>query len=262
MSEEFSTIDAAEIAAYWNAKARANVTNPSLAVGVDDEVRTRCIESAQHAVLDRAIRRAARVARTGSSSVLDFGCGVGRWAPILERLFDTYHGVDISDEMLEIARTQFPGRRFSRLDGFRTGACDASYDLAFSVAVLHHNPYLNQEALLGELGRVVRPGGQLLMFESVSPRINDTGRTFYPRPESDWIGAVERRGFRHIETVGTCYAFAERVFARALPGRLAANSRLSRLTAFLDSRVMPHLAPLLPRRYHERLAFRFEKLPA
>ena len=259
MSRDHSEAEEAETTEFWNEKARRNTGNPGRAVGVDDELRNRCIENAQHVSVGRAVRRAASSLNGQRHKVLDFGCGVGRWVPLLDRYFPDYHGVDISTDMLDIARRENPQKSFTRLENFTIDAEDESFCFAFCVAVLHHNSYGNQESLLKELGRVVRPGGQLLLFESRGERVRGSNQIFYPREEADWMDAAERMGFQHVETTGTCYGFADRVLARLLP-KVASNGQLAnRASAFVDAYVMPYLARFLPSRYHERLMLRFEK---
>jgi SAM-dependent methyltransferase len=51
--------------------------------------------------------------------LLDVGCGVGHYSELVERWFDgevVYMGADVSAEMVETARTAWPGRRFEQDD--------------------------------------------------------------------------------------------------------------------------------------------------
>ncbi|MDJ0760857.1 MAG: class I SAM-dependent methyltransferase [Woeseiaceae bacterium] len=262
MTEDYSQASEAETNEFWDEKARANKDNPSRAVGVDDELRTRCIENAQRIVVGRALRRAVSSLDGKTERVLDFGCGVGRWLPHLDANFDAYLGVDISSEMLDIARKNYPQSKFSRLNNFTIDAEDTSFCLAFCIAVLHHNSYVNQDALIRELSRVVRPGGQLLLLESKGARMCGSGRIFYSRPVTDWIETVESEGFRHVETTGTCYQFADRIFAKVFSRAVARRPLMYRTSIFFDSQVMPYITPMLPGRFHERVLMRFERSSA
>lgn len=259
MAKDYSEAAEAETNQFWDEKALANKENPSRAVGVDDELRTRCIENAQRVIVIRALRRAVLDLKGRTERVLDFGCGVGRWIPHLDANFDAYHGVDISSEMLNISRMKFPRNEFSRLKNFKIDAEDDSFCLVFCIAVLHHNSYVNQDALIRELSRVVRPGGQLLLLESSGAKVSGSGHTFYPRLEPDWIEMIEQKGFQHIETAGTCYRFADRVYAKVLSRGVSKRPFFYRTSILFDSKIMPYLAPALPRRFHERLVLRFEK---
>jgi SAM-dependent methyltransferase len=259
MEDDYSKAAEQETTAFWDEKARRNIDDPGRAVGVDDALRNRCIEKAQNIVVGKAIRKTVSDLNGKAESVLDFGCGVGRWIKLLDQHFPTYYGVDISPKMLDIARKEHPRKAFSRLENFQISEPDDSFCLALSVAVLHHNSYANQEVLLGELSRVTRSGGQLLLFESNGSRVSGEKHTFYPRKEADWIEATERAGFRHLDTAGTCYRFTDRLITKVLPTGLAQKRLVYRASILADSRLMPHVAPFLPSRFHERLAMRFEK---
>jgi SAM-dependent methyltransferase len=90
---------------------------------------------------------------------LEVGCGTGL---VLERLRArgaAVVGVDISRGMLALAR----GRELdvTRGDALALPFAEASFDLVCSFKVLAHIPRI--EAALGELTRVLRPGGRLVV---------------------------------------------------------------------------------------------------
>ncbi len=258
MNEHNSESEEAATLEYWNEKARRNADKPGHAVGVDDPLRNRCIENAQRVIVSREISAAADALPESAGSVLDFGCGVGRWVDVLRDHFVSYHGVDISDEMINIARRDYPDGRFSVLKNLKVDAEDNSVDFVLCVAVLHHNAYVNQDILIGELSRVLRPQGQLLLMESKGRRVDGQHEVFYPRLESDWIGACEHHGLSHLHTSGTSYQFAAQVLNRLLPSRLAKSRPVVRVAGEIDALVTPYLAPHLPQRFHDRLLMRFE----
>lgn len=100
---------------------------------------------------------------------LDFGCGVGRHARLLAEHFEEVVGVDISEEMILIARRLnegVPGLEFVvNAHEHLAGLPDCRFDLVQSVLVLQHLP--DEDSILGYVGemlRVLRPGG-LLFFQ-------------------------------------------------------------------------------------------------
>ena len=98
--------------------------------------------------------------------VLEVGVGVGRWATSFDRAETRFFGVDISEGMVKAARANFPEGSFERIeDDLRFPYGDESFDLVFSVTVMHHNPTPAKRALLSEMWRVARPGGRLMFLE-------------------------------------------------------------------------------------------------
>ena len=112
----------------------------------------------------------AHAAFDQARSVLEFGCGTGRFA---ERLLDhhlppdaVYHGVDLSDTMVGLARERlrrFGNRaRIDKTDGSpATGAASASVDAFVTNYVLDLLPDEEIRAVLAEARRVLRPDGRL-----------------------------------------------------------------------------------------------------
>lgn len=107
-------------------------------------------------------------------AVLDLGCGIGRLTPALADAFGgPVTGVEPSEKMLAQARltaahpgvTYLPGSAESL--PFAAGAFDA----ALLYFVWHH--VTDRAGGAGELHRVVRPGGRLLLRTNLSDRMPD-----------------------------------------------------------------------------------------
>ncbi len=109
----------------------------------------------------------------GSSSALDFGCGVGRLTRALAGHFERATGVDISERMLEQARRLNADCENCRVLVNRSSDLalfpDDMFDLVLSFVVLQHVASA-QAALLyiSEFLRVARRGG-LVVFQVPSP---------------------------------------------------------------------------------------------
>lgn len=95
---------------------------------------------------------------------LDVGCGVGLTDRYLGELSSVV-GVDISPGVLEVAREANPGVWYVEYDGKRLPFEDESFDLAFTICVLHHVPVAGWSAFIAEISRCVRPGGLVALFE-------------------------------------------------------------------------------------------------
>jgi ubiquinone/menaquinone biosynthesis C-methylase UbiE len=96
-----------------------------------------------------------------NAPLLDFGCGYGRTLEELDQLgYTSLHGLDISAKMLEIASSRLPGAKFSRCANFKIPYPDAFFSGVLLIAVLTSiQTSADQELLLSELVRVLKPGG-------------------------------------------------------------------------------------------------------
>jgi SAM-dependent methyltransferase len=112
---------------------------------------------------DMLSERAASIA-----DVLDFGSGVGNSIPHFRRFFPASRitCADTSPRCIEVSRGRFPGKeRYVEVLGRDLPLESASFDLVFSACVFHHIDGSEHARWLGELRRVTRPGGALVVFE-------------------------------------------------------------------------------------------------
>jgi SAM-dependent methyltransferase len=123
--------------------------------------------------------------------VLDAGCGVGgssMW--LAEQRGATAVGVNVVADHVERAR-QYAAERglstsvtFEVADYTATPFDDASFDVAWALESACHAP--SKAALGAELGRVVRPGGRLVMAEYVLDREHRHTSPHVARWEQSW----------------------------------------------------------------------------
>lgn len=99
--------------------------------------------------------------------VLDIGCGTGRFTvPMAEKGADV-SGLDISRPMLDVASRKLADRGLTA--DLREGDMahlpfpDASFDTVTSMLALMHVPLEDRQAVFGEVARVLRPGGRMLL---------------------------------------------------------------------------------------------------
>src|SRR5207248_8255591 len=93
--------------------------------------------------------------------ILDAGCGTGGNAALLER-HGWLVGVDLSDLALDLAAGR-GHRPLARASVTALPFPDQTFDLVTSFEVLYHRAVGDDVAALGELRRVLRPGGHLLL---------------------------------------------------------------------------------------------------
>ncbi len=118
--------------------------------------------------VDRVLRRAQDLGLTPSGgAALDFGCGVGRLTSALARRFDLVTAVDVSQSMLDKARTinrdvsNIEWRLNDRPD--LSAIDDASVDLVYTNVVLQHLPSADLAlAYIAEFFRVTRTDGAVI----------------------------------------------------------------------------------------------------
>jgi ubiquinone/menaquinone biosynthesis C-methylase UbiE len=104
-------------------------------------------------------------------TLIDAGCGPGYLAFAIARKFPQLKitGIDISGEMVKIAeinsdRLKFNSRvQFLKADVQRLPLASNSIDFAISTLSLHH--WSNPGQAMGEFHRVLKPEGQILIFD-------------------------------------------------------------------------------------------------
>lgn len=123
---------------------------------------------------------------TAAGTALDFGCGVGRLSQALARRFERVIGVDISPEMVEIARrlNQYPDST-SYVCSFNRELPDlvsAPVDFIYSNIVLQHVPPDLAVGCIADCLRILAPGG-LFVFQLPSHRQDPSGTVTVPMPD-------------------------------------------------------------------------------
>lgn len=103
---------------------------------------------------------------------LDIGCGEGRVSRDLKRLGHEVVAIDGSPSMVAAARAGDPGMDVRHADAAALPLDDASADLA--IAFMSPQDIDNMAAAMGEIGRVLEPGGRLCM--AIVHPINSAGR--------------------------------------------------------------------------------------
>lgn len=110
-------------------------------------------------------RAAALVNQLPGRAVLEVGVGTGLALPSY-RPDKRITGIDLSREMLDVARRRVAEHRLRNIEALRemdaeaTDFPDASFDIAVAMLVASVVPHPRQ--LLAEMRRVVRPGGNIL----------------------------------------------------------------------------------------------------
>ena len=125
----------------------------------------RLVESFRHAALTSLLPPRAERA-------IDVACGTGRGVVVLREHAKRVFGVDGTREMLAVARTKRDesGRAPMLCQGnaARLPFADATFDVVTSLNFVHLFPVEEKKAFVTEMGRIVKPGGVVIVeFDNV-----------------------------------------------------------------------------------------------
>lgn len=98
----------------------------------------------------------------------DLGCGRGEWLELAAAQGWQARGVDIDDGMLEACRTRGLDAHQGELLAFLATVDTASLGAVTALQVAEHLPFETLQAVVREAGRVLAPGG-LLVLETPNP---------------------------------------------------------------------------------------------
>jgi SAM-dependent methyltransferase len=101
--------------------------------------------------------------------VLEVGCGKGGFARRLAERAEHVLALDLSPEMIRIARersTQFPNLEFDLTDICERPLAGEGFDCIASIATLHHLPIAE---ILLKMKAALKPGGVLLVLDLFEP---------------------------------------------------------------------------------------------
>jgi SAM-dependent methyltransferase len=149
---------------YWETRATAGVRSVLDLRHPDAEIES--VTAKQAGILFPLLQASLQ---PGDRRLLDFGCGPGRFTCELARLIDgTVLGVDPVEHYLAIA-PRAPMVEYRRLDGPHIDEPDGSFDVVWICVVL--GGIVKQRELkliIGEIDRVLKPGGLLFMVENTT----------------------------------------------------------------------------------------------
>jgi ubiquinone/menaquinone biosynthesis C-methylase UbiE len=147
--------------------------------------------------------------RRPAGRALDAACGTGRHAAYLASRGHEVLGVDVSANMLAVARAKLPGVDFRQADVCALPVPDEDVDLVVCSLALEHVPDL--AAAFAEFRRVLRPGGHLVIADSLMEyrmtiQLPDGEYGYFPlyiRATSEYLTAALAQGLqvRHCEEV-------------------------------------------------------------
>jgi demethylmenaquinone methyltransferase/2-methoxy-6-polyprenyl-1,4-benzoquinol methylase len=164
-------------------------------------------------------KAANMVKERDGAKVLDVATGTGKQAFAFARKGYQVTGIDLSEEMLAIARRKNKYRNLKLESGDATNLPYASnhFDVTCISYALHDMPGSFREKVLAEMFRVTRPGGTIMVIDYVLPRwtiirkiayafINSFESKYYPDfIKNDLPALMEKAGIRIEEERGVLW---------------------------------------------------------
>jgi SAM-dependent methyltransferase len=145
----------------WNRRAKER--NPEYYIEIVTSTSRDAFEAEARRVVDKELLVGLQDQDLSSMSILDIGCGVGRFERALADKFATVYGVDISDDMIAAARRRLKDKSnvllFSNDGTELPFVKDGSLDMVFSYSVYQHLPPSLVWAYSREAFRALRHGG-------------------------------------------------------------------------------------------------------
>ena len=113
---------------------------------------------------------------------LDLGCGTGEMMRLILQKDNRkeLYGLDLSEEMLSVAKAKLPEQVKLLLgDSESLPFPDSFFDVVYCNDSFHHYP--EPQKVLGEVHRVLKPGGTFLMGDCWQPYMGRAIMNFYMR---------------------------------------------------------------------------------
>jgi ubiquinone/menaquinone biosynthesis C-methylase UbiE len=116
-----------------------------------------------HKHLDRILLQAFASENTNKGKGIDLGCGPGQTTRFLVHCgMPGVLGVDISEQMVQVASQLNPSLPFETADMLRLPYADHAFGSAIAFYAIVHFTYEQVRTAFREMSRVLVPGGQLL----------------------------------------------------------------------------------------------------
>lgn len=96
------------------------------------------------------------------SKSLELGCGTGRLANSLFQISDNVYGIDLSQEVLKIAKEKYPKLKLERSEVINLPYADNYFDMVIINGSLHH--FFAVEQTFKEAYRVLKSGGAFVLL--------------------------------------------------------------------------------------------------
>jgi ubiquinone/menaquinone biosynthesis C-methylase UbiE len=139
------------------------------------------------------------------NTILDIGCGIGRWARLLTDKANQVIGIDISKEMIKIAKQRIknPNVHFIVASVHAIPLHSKSVDFSLSCTCLQHICEEDkQKKGIQEITRVTKSRILILELMSKAKKIKLTHYPTLITPKSEYVEALRKFGAKEIKEIG------------------------------------------------------------
>ena len=151
---------------YWEKRVRQYGRRSVMNISHSDEELAKVTEMQKREIYPYFVSSL----RGGERTVLDFGCGYGRFTPDLAGMIHgAALGVDPVKDLLKMAPPH-EGVEYRWTDGGRIPASDSEMDVVWVCLVLGGLKGGALSTAIGEIGRVLKQGGLLFIIENTSQK--------------------------------------------------------------------------------------------
>ena len=187
-------------------------------------------------LLDRIQWNCLKALMRKGDRVLDFGCGVGRFASRISSLGISYTGVDPYPMMVETAKKNNPGLTFLQAGAPPLPFGDGSFDMILSCGVFLYLVNTPQAApMVQEFSRLLGSKGRVVLLEQASASGQNSETADRPATPSDYRSAFSA-------------SFSVKPDSRVRCGNLLPLSKFAIRTRMIPKAVFPLIVDLLARR--------------
>ena len=163
------------------------------------------------AFLEYILRRVRHQDPTRPLRILDVGCGRG-WLTNLATMYGTCEGIEPVAGVIDHARRLFPHLRFEAVtaQSVLERPDFSPYDVVLCSEVIEHIPHEQKHVFVGELARLLKPDGYLLLTTPRGEMWEQWSKIAPPnQPIEDWVTEEQLR--RLFISQGFCELGLERV---------------------------------------------------
>jgi ubiquinone/menaquinone biosynthesis C-methylase UbiE len=135
------------------------------------------------------------ISENSCTTILEAGCGTGRWISALKNDHLNIFGLDYSFEMLKLSKDKNPKMNLVNSDAVEIPFKENLFDLTFCVNAIHHFP--DKDRFTQECKRILKNNGTLAVY-SVDPHID---KNWYVYDYFDSVYENDLKRFIPIETL-------------------------------------------------------------